>query len=516
MILPRKDFIMNSNICYNCGAFCERINGQLHCRDCGAVMRANVSPKEYKALVSASRFLYESNFDQAKKAFEDVLQKHGESAEAYWGRFRARYHISCVTTIEGRFVPSCPTKSGINVFEDVDFFKAMQLASEEQKTFLKTQADYIKTACSPSGASKNIVNRFTFGEVDPNDAFAIKPKRIPVVPKKIPFKRLLSPKMRILYTALALLILLAVGWWNGVISVYHQDGFRLRSNGNGTFDVVGSGFCRDTEIEIPSEYLGMPVTGIADSAFSSCSNLTSVVIPEGVTRIGTGAFYNCNEMTSIVIPESMTSIGSSAFSECDSLTSVNLPEGLTSIDNSAFYNCESLTSIDFPASLVTFGKSVFEGCNRLGEISVHEDNAYYCSEDGVLFNKEKTELLYYPHAKASGQYAIPEGVTYAGYQGFRCRAYLRTVLIPESIDHITYCMFQGCVNLQTVVIPSGVTVITEGAFDGCASLTDIRFNGTVEQWKAIRRDPDWDSDTGDYLIYCTDGIVFKSGFVTLY
>ena len=87
---------------------------------------------------------------------------------------------------------------------------------------------------------------------------------------------------------------------------------------------------------ILNEYNGIKVTSIGDRAFSNCSSLTSVTIPDGVTSIGSSAFSSCYSLTSVTIPDSVTSIGSYAFSGCSSLTSITIPNSVTSIGGSAF------------------------------------------------------------------------------------------------------------------------------------------------------------------------------------
>ena len=87
------------------------------------------------------------------------------------------------------------------------------------------------------------------------------------------------------------------------------------------------------------------VTSIGSSAFSQCSNLTSVTIPNSVTSIGSSAFFRCSSLTSVTIPNSVTYIGSGAFDECSSLTSVTIPNSVTSIEFGAFYGCSDLKDI---------------------------------------------------------------------------------------------------------------------------------------------------------------------------
>ena len=107
------------------------------------------------------------------------------------------------------------------------------------------------------------------------------------------------------------------------------------------------------------------VTSIGESAFHSCSSLTSVTIPNSVTSIGNHAFDYCKSLTSVTIGNSVTSIGESAFHSCSSLTSITIPNSVTSIGDGAFNNCNSLTSIEIPNSVTSIGEWAFSGCSGL-------------------------------------------------------------------------------------------------------------------------------------------------------
>ncbi len=111
------------------------------------------------------------------------------------------------------------------------------------------------------------------------------------------------------------------------------------------------------------------VTSVGNLAFSSCSGLTSVYIPDGVTSIGIGAFSECRSLTSVTIPDSVTSIGDFAFSTCDGLTSVTIPDSVTSIGNRAFSECSGLTSVTIPGSVTSIGDHAFEICTKLTNIT---------------------------------------------------------------------------------------------------------------------------------------------------
>ena len=168
-----------------------------------------------------------------------------------------------------------------------------------------------------------------------------------------------------------------------------------------------------TSITIPNS-----VTSIAGSVFKNCTSLTSITIPDSVTSIGYRAFYHCTSLTNITIPDSITSIGSNAFEHCASLTSITIPDSVTSIGYEAFYNCTSLTNITIPDSVTSIGKSAFAGCVSLTSINVNSNNAHFSSQDGVLFNKNKTELVQYPIRLTDTSYTIPDSVTSIGELAF--------------------------------------------------------------------------------------------------
>ncbi len=211
-----------------------------------------------------------------------------------------------------------------------------------------------------------------------------------------------------------------------------------------------------TSITIPDS-----VTSIEDSTFSRCTGLTSITIPDSVTSIGMWAFSDCTDLTSIIIPDSVTIIGDSAFSDCTGLTSVTIPDSVTSIGMSAFSRCTGLTSITIPDSVTEIRGGTFEGCTGLISIDVDKNNLAYVSENGVLFNKDKTELLQYP-AGISGAYTIPDGVTYIGSSSFSGCTALTSVTIPNSVTYIASYAFYLCDGLTSIAIKNPDCEISNG------------------------------------------------------
>ena len=172
----------------------------------------------------------------------------------------------------------------------------------------------------------------------------------------------------------------------------------------------------------------------------------------------------------VVLPAGVTSIGEEAFSDCESLTSVTIPEGVTRIGLNAFKRCVSLTNVTIPASVTRIGQWAFYGCTSLTEIAVDPANEMYCSVDGVLYNKEQTELICCPGGK-TGTFSIPAGVTIIGDDAFSSCCSLTSVAIPDGVTTIGWLAFSKCERLISVMIPESVTSIDNDAFSDCESLT---------------------------------------------
>ena len=189
-----------------------------------------------------------------------------------------------------------------------------------------------------------------------------------------------------------------------------------------------------------------------------------------VTSIGWGAFQLCSGLTSITIPNSVTSIEDGAFTNCSGLTSINIPSSVTSIENTAFWGCSGLTSITIPSSVTSIGVNVFYNCTGLTDITVDSNNSSFCSESGVLFNKDKTTLIYYPLGKNDSSYTIPDGVTVIEQYAFYCNSKLTSVTIPSGVTSIGEMAFRECSGLTSVIVPSSVTSIEYNAFWCCFNL----------------------------------------------
>ena len=203
-------------------------------------------------------------------------------------------------------------------------------------------------------------------------------------------------------------------------------------------------------------------------------DIKTVTIENGVTRIGNSAFAYCIMLTSIDIPNSVKSIGRDAFENCISLTSIEIPVGMTSIEDFAFFNCESITSINIPNSITNIGYMSFSYCKNLININVDENNEKYSSVNGVLFNKNRTQLICYSAGKEEKQYTIPNSVKIIGDSAFYFCTYLENINISDSVKSIGGLAFYECKGLRNIEIPSSVTSIRVSAFSDCYFLENIK------------------------------------------
>ena len=206
---------------------------------------------------------------------------------------------------------------------------------------------------------------------------------------------------------------------------------------------------------------------IGRSVFSSCSNLTRIIIPEGVVSIGSYAFAYCTSLTSITIPDSVTSIGDWAFHHCSSLTSITIPEGVTEIGNYAFYDCRSLTNITIPDGVTKIGWYAFGGCTSLTNVTI--GNGVTEIGESAFSGCSSLKAFYGEFASEDGRCLIIDGTLNSFAIGCGATEYT----IPEGVTEIGSYAFDGCRSLTSITIPESVTKIGISAFDNCSYLESI-------------------------------------------
>lgn len=235
--------------------------------------------------------------------------------------------------------------------------------------------------------------------------------------------------------------------------------YNITSNENKTVEVTYKDSCYNSytgEIIIPASVTNgetaYKVSSIGEGAFSRCTGLCFISIPDSVTSIGEGAFFKCTDLLSITIPKAVTSIGFAAFWYCSGLTSVTIPSLVTSIGVGAFSNCNSLISI-----------------------IVESENAKYDSRDNcnAIIETATNTLI-----QGCQNTIIPNTVTSLGDYAFDGCSGLTSIIIPNSVTSIGLGTFSSCKSLTSITIPNSVTSIGEEAFSNC-NLTSITIPNSV-------------------------------------
>ena len=271
-----------------------------------------------------------------------------------------------------------------------------------------------------------------------------------------------------------------------------------------------SGCSSLSEIVIPDS-----VTSIGRDVFCGCSNLTNVTLPNSVTSIGRDVFYGCSNLTNVTLPNSVTDIGVRAFSGCTALSDITIPNSVTDIGDSAFYGCTALSDITIPNSVTDIGYSAFYGCTALSDISLPNsvtdigayafcNTAYYNDKsnwtDGVLYIgnaliqadeetlsrsytiKEGTKVIAdtaFEKCEGLESIAIPDGVTDVGISAFSNCTGLKELTLPDSVTRIAGYAFSGCENLRVLDMGSGVTDVGISAFSNCTGLRELTLPDSI-------------------------------------
>ena len=239
-------------------------------------------------------------------------------------------------------------------------------------------------------------------------------------------------------------------------------------------------------IQLSSLTLSEGIRVIEEMAFSNCSDLTEVLIPASMECLGDGVFSDCLAMTQIAvapesehfvvrddilyskdlsvlvhypaskeeqeftIPEEVRKIAGLAFASNYFLMEVMLGDHLEEVGSYAFARCSSLSFMSLPAQTTRLGASPFHDCTMLLEIEVDPNNPCYSSIDGVLYNKEQTQLIQYPAGLYDDFYKVPDTVR-------------------EIAENACY----DAQDLEVLKIPAGVRKIGDMAFAFCDQLRDV-------------------------------------------
>ena len=321
-------------------------------------------------------------------------------------------------------------------------------------------------------------------------------------------------------------------------NIKYSEGLELRFDGD-YYTVLGIGTCTDTDIIIPREYEGYPITAIDSNAFFSETSIKSFAISELVTNIGHDAFSNCSRLENITVHEanpsfktidgnlyskdgtvlfnyapaktadsftipdgvttifdrafatnktlktvvfsnSVSSIYTAAFAGCTGLRYIDLPSELFSIGEAAFMSCSSLTSVTIPEKVSYIHRRAFYNCTALTEINFNATYLNDCVDNPQIFADAGTSSVGIAVTIGENVTKIPQSLFWGG------KNIVSVNFTSDKVSWIAENAFLDCSNLETVILTKSVNAISEAAFAYCDKLSAVYYKGSESDWANIR------------------------------
>ena len=242
---------------------------------------------------------------------------------------------------------------------------------------------------------------------------------------------------------------------------------------------------------------------IKKSAFESCSNIVNIIFNEGLEKIEHSAFAYCGYVKELNFPSSLREIGDYAFIQSTTIETLSFNEGLETLGEGAFYYNTSLKTVTIPASVRSIGYDCFTSSDSmLQEFIVSNDSEFFKAEQGVLFTKDGKELICYP---ADLTYVLGD----------------TKYVVPNGVEVIRDHAFYNAIALTSVTLPSSVKKIKKAPFYMCSSLNELKYLGTMDEFKLIETEKEifssgsqemevpWNSTYSGMIthVICSDGIL---------
>ena len=193
---------------------------------------------------------------------------------------------------------------------------------------------------------------------------------------------------------------------------------------------------------------------IRGSAFENCSGLKEIVFNEGLEHIQDRVFLKCKALETAILPDSVRSLGEYVFWGCTNLTQLELPVNITSIESRLVYNCNKLSAITIPEGVTEISESAFIS-SGIKNIYVEKNNSQYSSKNGVLTDKSKKTMLYYPPGRTSESFTTPAGITRIETYAFYENKHLKNLTLSNEITSMDERVFYYTTNsLRNIYVSS--------------------------------------------------------------
>ena len=288
---------------------------------------------------------------------------------------------------------------------------------------------------------------------------------------------------------------------------------------NKTAEVTSNWGTYSGDIIIPEKvnYCGVEytITSIGERAFSDCSSLTSITIPNSVTSIGDDAFIGCSSLTSVQWNAKKCSDFdadySSPFYFCEQITSFTFGDNVEHIPAYLCYGMSKLTSITIPNSVTSIGDEAFYGCSSLTSVYISDIVAWCNIEFGRYSSNPLAyaENLYLNNTKVT-DLVIPEGVdSIKDYVFYSC-SFLTSITLPNSVTSIGNYAFEDCSSLTSITIPNSVTEFGDDILVDCNNIQNL--NAPAQIFNQVTEEIQTQFSNKLTEVHITDGELDENGF----
>lgn len=208
------------------------------------------------------------------------------------------------------------------------------------------------------------------------------------------------------------------------------------------------------------------------------SSIEEVVLPNSVTEINQAFFYAKN-LKKVTLSNSLTTFVASSFNNC-AIEEITIPSSMVEIAEYSFVDCLNLKIVNVPDSIATIYATSFTNCPNLVELNVSSTNTYFVEEDGILYDKDKTKIVFVNQTRLSEVIVLPDTLEEIGSQIFKDNKIIKELTIPASVKNVNYNALKGC-QFEKVIIGEGTKSLPDFLFSDCTKLKEVVLPESLEK-----------------------------------
>ena len=235
------------------------------------------------------------------------------------------------------------------------------------------------------------------------------------------------------------------------------------------------------------------------------SSIEEVILPDTVTEINQAFFYAKN-LKKVKLSNSLTAFVASSFNNC-AIEEITIPSSMVEIAEYSFVDCLNLRTVNVPDSVATIHATSFTNCTNLVELNVSPTNTYFVEEDGILYDKDKTKIVFVNQTRLSEVIVLPDTLEEIGASVFKDNKIIKELTIPSSVKNINYQALKGC-QFEKVIIGEGTKALPDFMFTDCTKLKEVVLPESLEKMGCAV----FDGCTSLESFIVPDNVNIESGF----